>query len=81
MGTLTAVAASAGGLALYTQVHHRLGTDGWTLVAAAILVLFLVGCILGGSVLLRRPGVAGPGLVGGLLVAASWLTVGGFTFT
>lgn len=77
---LMAVAASAGGLALYTHVHYRLGTDGWTWVGAAILLMVLVGYILGGSALLRRPGVAGPGLVGGLFVAAAWLTVGGFTF-
>lgn len=81
LGALMGVAASGCGLALYTQIHYRLGTDGWTFVAAAILVLLVVGYILGGSVLLRRPGVAGPGLLGGLLVAAAWLTVGGFTFS
>jgi hypothetical protein len=80
LGALMAVAASAGGLAAYTHIHYRLGTDGWTGVEAAILLVFLVGYILAGSVLLRRPGVAGPGLVGGLLVAAAWLAVGGFTF-
>ena len=75
-----AVAASGGGLFAYTHVHYQLHTDGWTWVGAVILLLVLVGYILGGSVLLRRPGVAGPGLVGGLLVAATWLAVGGFTF-
>jgi hypothetical protein len=80
LGALMAVAASAGGLALYTQVHYRLGTDGWTWVVAAILVVCLVGYILAGSVLLRRPGVAGPGLAGGVLVAAAWLAASGFTF-
>jgi hypothetical protein len=39
LGALMAAAASAGGAALYTQIHYRLGTDGWTVVAAAILVL------------------------------------------
>ena len=39
---LMAVAASAGGLALYTHVHYRLGTDGWTWVGAAILLMVLV---------------------------------------
>ena len=73
LGALMTVAASAAGLALYTHIHYRLGTDGWTWVAAAILVVVLVGYVLAGSVLLRRPGVAGPGLVGGLLVAAAWL--------
>ena len=80
LGALMAVAASAVGLFVYTHVHYRLHTDGWTWVGAVILLLVLVGYILGGSVLLRRPGVAGPGLVGGLLVAAAWLAVGGFTF-
>ncbi len=81
LGVLMSVAAAAGGLAVYTHVHYRLSTDGWTWVSAAVLAVFLVGYVLGGSALLRRPGVAGPGLVGGLLVAAAWLAVGGFTFT
>jgi hypothetical protein len=80
LGALMAVAASAGGLVVYAYVHYRLSIDGWTWVWAAILLVVLVGFILGGSVLLRRPGVAGPGLVGGLLVAAAWLAAGGFTF-
>jgi|GEM_PF-2461180 len=80
LAVLMALAASAGGLVLYTQVHYRLGTDGWTVAAAVILVLLLVGNLVAGSVLLRRPGVAGPGLIGGLLVAAAWLAASGFTF-
>ncbi len=80
LGALLAFAAGAGALVGYTKVHYRLATDGWTWVAAAILILLLVGYLLGGGVLLRRPGVAAPGLVGGLLVAAAWLAAGGFTF-
>ena len=80
LGAWMAVAAGGGGLFAYTHVHYQLHTDGWTWVGAVILLLVLIGYILGGSVLLRRPGVAGPGLVGGLLVAATWLAVGGFTF-
>lgn len=80
LGALMAIAASGGGLFAYAHTHYRLHTDGWTWVGAVILLLLLVGYILGGSVLLRRPGVAGPGLVGGLLVAAAWLAAGGFTF-
>ena len=56
LGALIAVAASAGGLAAYIHVHYQLGTDGWTWVATAILVVLLVGYILGGGALLRRPG-------------------------
>ncbi len=80
LGTLMTVAASAGGLVLYIHLHYRLGTDGWTWAGAGILVVLLVGYLLAGSVLLRRPGVAGPGLVGGVLVAAAWLAAAGFTF-
>lgn len=81
VGSLAAIAAVGGGLAAYTHVHCHLGTDGWTVVGAAVLLVFLVGYLLAGSVLLRRPGVAGPGLIGGVLVAVSWLAVSGFTFT
>ncbi|BFU45670.1 hypothetical protein KRMM14A1004_39070 [Krasilnikovia sp. MM14-A1004] len=80
LGALMAVAAGAGGLDAYTHMHYRLHTDGWTWVGAVILILILTGYILGGSMLLRRPGVAAPGLAGGLLVAAAWLAAGGFTF-
>jgi hypothetical protein len=80
LGALMAVAASAGGLAVYTHIHYRLSTDGWTWVGTAILLVFLLGYILAGSTLLRRPGVAAPGLAGGLLVAASWMAASGFTF-
>ena len=78
LGALMAIAASGGGLVAYTHMHYRLPTD-W--VGAVIVPLLLVGYILGGSVLLRRPRVTGPGLVGGLVVAAAWLAAGGFTFT
>jgi len=77
---LTAIAVGGAGLAVYTHVHYRLHTDGWTWVSAAVLLLVLTGYVLGGSVLLRRPGVAGPGLTGGALVAVAWLAISGFTF-
>jgi hypothetical protein len=80
LGALMAVAASGAALFAYAHLHYRLRTDGWTWVGAVILLLFLVGYVLGGSVLLRRPGVAGPGLVGGVVVAAAWLVAGGVTF-
>ncbi|MEU0562039.1 hypothetical protein [Dactylosporangium sp. NPDC006015] len=80
LAAMTAAAAGAGGLYVATHVHYRLHTDGWTWAGALILLLLLVGYVLGGGVLLRRPGVAGPGLVGALLVTAAWLAVGGFTF-
>jgi hypothetical protein len=80
LAALVAVAAGGGGLAIYTHLHYGLATDGWTWAWAAVLLLVLVGYVLSGSALLRRPGVAGPGLVGGVLVAATWLAVSGFTF-
>jgi hypothetical protein len=61
LGAMMAVAASAAGLFFYIHVHYRLGTHVSTWAGAAILVLILVGYILGGGVLLRRPGVAVPG--------------------
>src|SRR5689334_16304814 len=51
-------------------------------VAAGGLGVFavLAGYLLAGGSLLRRPGVAGPGLAGGLFVAAAWLAVSGLGF-
>jgi hypothetical protein len=80
LAALLAMAAGAGGLAVYIHMHYRLGTDGWTWVLATVLVLILVGYLLAASVLLRRPKVTGPGLIGGLLVAAAWVAASGFTF-
>ncbi|GAA4249821.1 hypothetical protein [Dactylosporangium darangshiense] len=80
LGALLTAAAGAGGLVAYAHLHYRLPADGWTWFWDAVLLLVLVGYVLGGSTLLRRPGVAGPGLAGGLLTAAAWLAVSGFDF-
>jgi hypothetical protein len=74
---ITLAVASVG---LYTSVaiHYRLATGDW--VAAGILTVFVAGVLLGASALVRRPGVAIPGLLGGLVVALAWLTLSGFTF-
>ncbi len=45
----------------------------------AILLILLLGYLLAGSVLAHRPGVAGPGLLGGLFVLAAWLVLDGIT--
>ncbi len=63
-----------GGLA----VRYRLGGGDW--IAGAILAVFVIGVLLGASALVRRPGVAIPGLLGGLFIAVTFLTVSGFTF-
>lgn len=80
VGGLTVVATGAGGLVAYTQIHYRLGADGWTWAGAAILLIVLAAYVLAGGALLRRPGSAGPGLVGGLVVAVAWLAVGRFAY-
>jgi hypothetical protein len=74
------LAVAIAGIGLYASVaiRYRLGTEDW--VAAAIALAFLGSFILAGNVLLRRPGVAVPGLLGGLFVAVAWLATSGFTF-
>ena len=59
-------------------VRHGLGAGDW--VWAVIVLVFLVSFTLAAATLLRRPGVAVPGLLGGLFVALAWLAVQGFTF-
>ena len=75
---MIALAVASLGLYASVAIRYRLGAGDW--VAAAILVVFLVGFLLAASALLRRPGVAIPGLLGGLFVALTWLTLSGFTF-
>ena len=75
---MAAVAAATAGLGGAVVVRYGLGTGGW--VTAAVMLIFLAGFALAASVLLRRPGIALPGLLGGLLVAVAWLAMSGFTF-
>ena len=75
---MIAVAVASVGLYASVATRYGLGTGSW--VAAAILVVFLAGYLLAASALLRRPGVAIPGLLGGLFVALASLTLSGFTF-
>ena len=44
------------------------------------MLVLLASFTLAASVLLRRPGVALPGLLGGLFVALAWLEMQRFTF-
>jgi hypothetical protein len=81
LAALMAMAASAGGLVVYIYRRYHLSTDGWTWFWAAVLGAVAVGYVLGGSALLRRPKVAGPGLLGGLLLGAAWVVTSGVTFT
>jgi len=77
------VAVAAGSVGLYASLAIRFGLDGgdWVnWVWAAITVGSLAGFVLGSSALLRRPGVAIPGLLGGLIFALVSLAMTGFTF-
>jgi len=78
VGAIAALAAGTAGLCAVEVVRYGLGGSGW--VTAAVMLAFLAGFALAASVLLRRPGIAVPGLLGGLLVAAAWLAMSGFTF-
>jgi hypothetical protein len=49
-------------------------------VFAAVVLVLLAGYTLVASLLLRQPGVALPGLLGGLFIALTWLAPAGYTF-
>ena len=74
------IAGTAGcaGLFGYAIIRYP-GSDGGIWVFLAVFLAILAGYILTGSVLARRPGVAGAGLVGGLVIAAPWLALAGVT--
>jgi hypothetical protein len=72
------LAAASVGLYGGMAARYRLGGGDW--IAAAILTVFVIGVLLGASALVRRPGVAIPGLLGGLVITVTWLTLSGFTF-
>jgi putative effector of murein hydrolase LrgA (UPF0299 family) len=73
------IAVAAGGASVYIATSEQFGWAG-NYVMAAIVGVFLVGFSGAGIVLLRRPGVAVPGLIGGLVVAVLWLATTGYTF-
>jgi len=75
---LVAIAAGAAGVYASLALRYGLGTGAW--VFAVIALVFLAGYTLAASVLLRHPGVAVPGLLGGLFVALAWLAMQRFTF-
>jgi hypothetical protein len=79
-GVWAMIALAAGAVGLYggLAVHYRLAGGDW--IVFGIVSVFLIGVLLGASALLRRPGVAIPGLLGGVCIALVWLTLSGFTF-
>lgn len=80
MAALAAVGLGSAACFGFGFVHFGLGANPWNWVLLVILAILTMGLILAGSVLLRRPSVAGPGLVGGLFVAAAWLACSQLTF-
>jgi hypothetical protein len=79
-GVWAMIALAAANLGVYTAlaVHYRLGVGDW--VQVAVLTVLCIGFLLGASALLGRPGVALPGLLGGLFATVATLAVAGFTF-
>ena len=76
------VAVALGGLAVFDAsfVRFGLGRAPFDWVMLGLLVALLAGLVLAVSVWLRQPGVAGPGLLAGLLDLAVWTAMSGFTF-
>ncbi len=79
-GIWAMIVLAAGAVGLYGAMaaSYGLGAGAW--ITAAILAAFAVAAVLGASALLRRPGVALPGLLGGLIIAVVFLSLSGFTF-
>ncbi|MER7278324.1 hypothetical protein ABT369_28180 [Dactylosporangium sp. NPDC000244] len=74
-----AIGIIAASLAIHAVVlvDYGLGTGDW--VALAVVGLVCAGYLLGASALLRRPGVALPGVLGGVLATLAVLVMSGFT--
>jgi len=74
------VTVAAGAAGLYAALEVRYGLGAWSWVFAAVVLVLLAGCTLAAAVLARQPGIAVPGLLGGLFVVLAWLVPYGFTF-
>ncbi len=76
------VAAALGSAVVFgiAFVHFGLFTNLWNWAMLAALAVLVMISLVTVSVQLRRPGVARLGLVGGIVVAAAWLVVSGFTW-
>jgi hypothetical protein len=74
-----AVAITVAGLAVHAGlvVDFGLGAGGW--IALAVVGVICAGFLLGASALLRRPGVALPGVLGGVFATVVALLLSGFT--
>lgn len=80
-GLWATIVATAASLIIYTSmtVQYGLGVGGW--ITLAVVGLICAGYLLGASALLRRPGIALPGLLGGLFATLAGLAQSGFTPT
>ena len=78
-GLWAATGITAASFTIYAglTVRYRLGAGGW--IALAVVLIICAGYLLGASALLRRPGLALPGLLGGVFAAVAGLGLSGFT--
>jgi hypothetical protein len=78
-GVWAMIALAVASLSLYVGlvVRYHLGVSDW--IALAVTLMVCVGFLLGASSLLRRPGIALPGLLGGLFATMVGLFLSGFT--
>jgi hypothetical protein len=77
---LAMLAVAMGGVGVYADVISRYGLGGGSWIGVGIVSILLLSFTLAAVPLLRRPGVAVPGLLGGLFVALSWIAMSGFGF-
>jgi hypothetical protein len=75
--TMIALATASIGIYAGLAIHYRLGVGEWIWIAVVLLIC--VGFLLGASALLRRPGIALPGLLGGVFATVVALAISGFT--
>jgi len=73
------IGITAASFAVYAGliVRYRLGVGDW--IWLAVVLIICVGYLLGASALLRRPGIALPGLLGGVFATVVGLVLTGFT--
>lgn len=76
------VAVSLGGVTVFSVsfAHFGLGGAAFNWVMLGILIALLASFVLAVGVWLRTPGVAGPGLIGGVVAAVTWIGLSGFSF-
>jgi hypothetical protein len=78
-GMCATIGITAASLTIYAglTIRYRLGAGGG--IALAVVVIICLGYLLGASALLRRPGIALPGLLGGAFATLVGLCMAGFT--